>query len=57
MEPKECFFAGISPVIAGWSMISGCFSAGEAGELPIGEPITVELADLALHHDEDDELH
>lgn len=56
MEFRECFYKDQF----GYCWLERdqwMFQAVEVGERPIGEPIKVELADLAFHHDEDEELH
>ena len=56
MEPRECFCRGQF----GYCWLEGeqwMFRAAEAGEQPVDAPIAVDLADLAFHHDEDEELH
>lgn len=56
MEPKECFFE----TQFGYCWLKDgqwLFQAVDVSGQPLGEPVEVELGNLAFHHDQDEELH
>ena len=56
MQPKECFYKDQFGYC--WTENEQwLFQAVDLHELPLGEPLKVELGDLVFHHDEDEELH